>query len=567
MAAKRRHWKEKGGRFWARISVPKNLQAALGKTELIEALGGDLRAADRNHAAAEARLRAQIKQAEDLLERGTAPPAPEIAQRKISAMDHEVAVWNHFNQTLLDDDIKRAAMPTSAEIDIEYERFMQRVEAGEGDPTRDAIGALTLHADYEMKAGARYFDEKIRSRRLAALQSSLASGDTRFIDVAVQQFVEDNKLNIAIGSTEWRELSHRLARAEIQALLMTLGRDAGNFGVQVSDPIVKPPTNPDSCLPPVFIKQLFCDYIAKKQQVGKHRDGGAAWEFQIDSLIKFIGHNDARKLSRRNLSDWRDSLMASGKSPKTVSDKSLAAIHAVLKWAFVEQRLPTNEAAMVRQEVPKKNRSREKGYTTPEALQILKHSIGYQPTKATNPSNRESEHITRAKRWVPLLCAFTGARVSEITQLRKEDIRNEDGRWILRITHEAGSIKSGDYRDVPLHRQILDLGFIEFLNTMKSGPLFHNAQSSERFLAGARATSGRLSEWLQSLGLVPEGVQPSHGWRHRFKTQGRDLGVSDRTLDAIQGHAGKTEGDNYGDATVTARLRVIDALPHYDLGN
>jgi len=92
MAAKRRHWKEKGGRFWARISVPKNLQAALGKTELIEALGGDRRAADRNHAAAEARLRAQIKQAEDLLERGTAPPAPEIAQRKISVMDHEVAV-------------------------------------------------------------------------------------------------------------------------------------------------------------------------------------------------------------------------------------------------------------------------------------------------------------------------------------------------------------------------------------------------------------------------------------------------------------------------------------------
>jgi hypothetical protein len=211
MAAKRRHWKEKGGRFWARISVPKNLQAAIGKTELIEALGGDLRAADRNHAAAVARLQTQIAQAGGLLERGTSPPAPEIAQRQISALDHELAVWNHFNQTLLNDDIKRAAMPTLAEIDAEYERFMQRVEAGEGDPTRDPIGAFNIHADYEMKAGARYFDEKIRSRRLAALQSSLTSGDTRFVDAAVQQFVEDNKLNIAIGSTEWRELSHRLS--------------------------------------------------------------------------------------------------------------------------------------------------------------------------------------------------------------------------------------------------------------------------------------------------------------------------------------------------------------------
>jgi len=335
--------------------------------------------------------------------------------------------------------------------------------------------------------------------------------------------------------------------------------------MQPSDPIVKPPSTPDKTLLPVPLKQLFCDYIETRKAIGKHRDGGANWEYQIDSLIKFLGHSDARKITKRNLLDWRDWLMASGKSAKTVSDKSLAAIKAVLRWAFYNDRLPTNEAETVRQEIPKAVRIRERGYTTPEAVGILRVSINYQPAEATNPANRESAHRTSSKRWVPLLCAFTGARVTEITQLRKEDIRLEQDGWLLRITPEAGSVKTGHYRDVPLHKQIIELGFIDFVASAMSGPLFNGAKSPDKYLSSARVASGKLSEWLRSLKLVPHSVQPSYGWRHRFKTQGRELGMSDRVLDKIQGHPGKTASDSYGDVTVAAKLRVIDTLPNYDL--
>ena len=41
MAAKRLHWKEKGGRFYAGFAVPKALVAVIGKSELLESLGGD----------------------------------------------------------------------------------------------------------------------------------------------------------------------------------------------------------------------------------------------------------------------------------------------------------------------------------------------------------------------------------------------------------------------------------------------------------------------------------------------------------------------------------------------
>ena len=566
MAAKRRHWKEKNGRFWARLAVPVDLRTFFqNRTELIEPLGGDLRIADRNHSAAVARLHARIDEARQLL--SSASPVVETAPtlRELGSEDREDAAWSHYTTSLSAIQQKRAALPTTDEIEAEHDRLMQRLDAGEADVGRNPIGMFNVYSDYELKAGARHFDRNLRTRRLAALRSAIASGETRFVANAVDEYVAAKNLTVERGSREWQELVHVFTRAEAEALQRTIEFDEGFPGGQPTDPLIRPP----SCSPKeadrVPLKKLFDDYIASRQAVGFHRDGGANWEHPIKALTRFLGHSDARKITRLNLIHWRDSLLASGLSAKTVSDKHLAAVCAVLTWAFENARLPTNEAEKVKQDVPKQVRSREAGYVEKEAVLILMASRDYKPAPAVNPANRESAHITAAKRWIPLLCAFTGARVTEMTQLRKEDLRQEGDRWIIRITPEAGSVKSGQYRDVPLHRQVVGLGFIDFVNAAKPGPMFHGAMTAEKYLASARATSGRLSEWLQELNLVPEGVAPNYGWRHRFKTQGRELGMSDRVLDAIQGHPGKGASDGYGDVTIAAKLKIIDALADYEL--
>jgi hypothetical protein len=63
MAGKLRNWKEKGGRFYARLAVPVPLKAIVGKSELLEPLGADRKAAIRAHPAAVARLQTQIMKA------------------------------------------------------------------------------------------------------------------------------------------------------------------------------------------------------------------------------------------------------------------------------------------------------------------------------------------------------------------------------------------------------------------------------------------------------------------------------------------------------------------------
>jgi integrase len=477
------------------------------------------------------------------------------------------AAWEHYEKFLQSIEQKRLSMPTALEIEEEFAKINQRIEDGAVRPDQGIVAHFNINTDYELKAGARYYDRNLRTRRLAALRAALPSENTRLVDQVVRDFVSNSGLDVVPGSQDWQALSQGFMRAEIEALTRSVEFDNGVAGGAPQDPMIRPVIRSERRGAPVSFKALFDDYIKSRQAVGYHRDGGANWLQPIQSFTAYLGHDDARRITREDVIGWRDSLLAGGLKAKTVGDKHLAAVRAVLRWAVDNARLDTDVSEKVKQAVPRKVQSREKGFTDEEAVKVLKSTVSYQPEEVINPSNRESKHISAAKRWVPLLCAFTGARVAEITQLRKEDVRQESNRWVLRITPDAGSVKTGQFRDVPLHRQVIALGFDEFLKSREPGPLFHAAPKTEKYLDHARTTASRLSDWLKKKEIVPPGVPPTHGWRHRFKTVGRELGLSDRVIDAIQGHAGRTAGDNYGDVTLAAKQRAIDALPEYELGD
>jgi integrase len=95
----------------------------------------------------------------------------------------------------------------------------------------------------------------------------------------------------------------------------------------------------------------------------------------------------------------------------------------------------------------------------------------------------------------PMACAFSGARVAEIAQLRKVDVRPDGAIPHIRITPDAGSVKTGQFRDVPLHPQLVQLGLLDFVGAAPDGPLFFNRQAIEKALGTLRSKlrSGSLS--------------------------------------------------------------------------
>ncbi len=518
MAGKVRNMINRAGRFHARLVVPKDLRQIVGKTELRKPLGGEYRQALKMLPGAVAQLQHQIAIAERKAGNQT-----RLAPRYPLAPDQIAA--SHYTQRLaFDDRLRNDPRYPSVGID---DLLVSRL--------RDAI------------AGKANDDE------LAALVGS-----------QIERFRAAGNLDAVLGSNEWRIVARFLCSAELEALARVAERDEGDFSGAPTTPMIVNAQPPQDTLPPVKLSKLWREYVQSRTQAGFMRDNGRRQDPVIESLRKFLRHDDARRITKKEILAWRDKLLET-LSPKTISDVYLSTIRTLLKWAVANDILAENVADTVRQPKPRRQYSRERGFTEAEATKVLKAATTYTAIADENGYIREKSHLVAAKRWAPIICAFSGARVTEITQLRKEDVREVEGRWIIRITPEAGSVKAGGYRDIPLHAQIVKLGVVEFVQSANPGPLFHGGTDPKRYAAKAVRISNQLSEWLRRCDLVPDAVQPNHGWRHRFKTQCRELHISDHVADAIQGHAGRTASDNYGDVTLKTRIDAIDRLPKYDL--
>lgn len=520
MAGAQRYLLNRDGRFFARLVVPKELRKLVGKTELRAPLGPDRRTAMKLLPGAVASLQHQIAQ----VERQTAPAN---ATARYPLAPDQIAASHYAQRLAFDDQMRQSpSYAVAASIPID-DGLVAQLRAG-------VAGRLTDHELVELM-GAR-----------------------------IERYRAAGNLDAAPGSDEWRMIARALCSAELEALARVVERDEGDYSGQPSAPLLVNAIAAGDQPEPVSLAKLWNDYVKSRTTAGFMKDGGRRAQVVIENLRKFLRHNDARKVTKKDLLEWRDHLITT-LAAKTVNDVYLSAIRSMFKWAHENERLPENVAALVKQQKPKRQRSREAGYTDVEAVTVLKASRSYEPKEDEFGRVRETPESVSAKRWVPIICAFTGARVSEITQLRKEDVRQEGERWVIRITPEAGTMKAGHYRDVPLHRQVIAQGFIQFVEQAGQGPLFHNATDPAKFAAKAQRMSNQIADWLRLNEIKPDGVQPSHAWRHRFKTLARDLGADSRVVDGIQGHASRSASDDYGDVSLIAKARVIDALPDYEL--
>ncbi|MDQ6436609.1 hypothetical protein RB623_21375 [Mesorhizobium sp. LHD-90] len=525
MAGKVRNLLNRDGRYFARLVIPKELRPFMdGKTELRKALGSDYRMALKMLPGAVAVLHHDISLGE---------------RRAIDAGERNVTVGRY------------PLAPDQIALRSYQDRLAQDERARNITP---AWAAMSIDDDLVAQL-RRGMAGELRDDELAEL-----------VDHRIERFRQIGNTTAERGTLEWRTLARAICIAEYEALERVAERNEGDYTGTPTHPLIVNAVPPADELPPVSLTGLLTDYISAKRLVGKGRGADKRWTPVFADLRKFIKHDDARRLTDDNLIAWRDERMKT-LAPKTVADVYLASVRTVLSWAVANKRLPSNVAKDVRQEKAKKVRTREPGFTLPEAITILRVASDYRPKVTDNPANNELPQTTAAKRWTPILCAHSGARVSEMTQLRKEDIRKEGDAYVMRVTADAGTVKAGGYRDVPIHQQLIDMGFLDFVDASPTGPLFYRAAKGRDSVKASQMVAGRISKWLQALGVVPEGVQPNHGWRHRFKSVATEIGISDRVADAIQGHAGRTAGDNYGDVTVIARKRAIDRLPTYDLNS
>jgi integrase len=311
----------------------------------------------------------------------------------------------------------------------------------------------------------------------------------------------------------------------------------------------------------VTLRALFDGYVAERDPAPATVK---AWKRQLEAFITYLGHQDAANVMIADVVGWKEHLLTGAGSggrrlsAKTVKDTYLSVIKTIYRWGYDNGKVRFNPAQKVSVLAPRKQVTREKGLNDQEAIAILKATLTGSPPNL-------SEERKLARRWVPWICAYSGARVNEITQLRAEDVYKVRGVWVIRITPEAGSTKTQQARTVAIHPHLLEQGFPAVVEG-KSGPLFYDPGRYRGGSSGnpqAKKVGEYLARWVREIGVTDVKVMPNHGWRHRFKTQARLANMDPEIRDVIQGHSPRTVGEAYGDTFPEVSFREIAKLPAY----
>jgi integrase len=257
---------------------------------------------------------------------------------------------------------------------------------------------------------------------------------------------------------------------------------------------------------------------------------------------------------------WAKGLVNAERSALTVRDVWVIAARTVFGWAVKEKLLTHNPFKDVHVTVPKQKMLRDKAFEEEEVAKILSAALAIQNVE-------RKRHA--ARRWVPWVCAYTGARVGEITQLRDIDVLPNE--CAIRITPEAGTQKGRKAYKVPLHEHLIEQGFLEFAKASGKGPLFYNEAQSPRKTDPTNPSKPRfvktrehLAKWVREIGVTDPNIRPNHAWRHTFKQIGRRY-IPEQILDAITGHAPATVGRGYGAPTLTDMAKALKKFPRYSL--
>ena len=327
---------------------------------------------------------------------------------------------------------------------------------------------------------------------------------------------------------------------------------------------------------PTSLHTKFEEYIAEK---GHIRDKTIrAYRSCFKQFQKLTGANTTNDLSVQVIRQYKIDLtnlphkLPPSATPQTIK-KLIAAgtgktisLHTVnmhtqsissfLKWLFIQQYVDQDFSNLMIsiKNTAKKKASQDRAVFTSEDLTKLFATHEYSATGFRGYSFRY---------WLPLLALYTGARLNELCQLHISDVSIVDNIYILDI-NEDGSKKvktSSSIRQIPLHKQIIALGFDDYLQhviRLKQQQLFP-ALTPNKDLDYSRKVSRFFNEsFKQRQGFMVyagikkhtnQGTKVFHSFRHTFINQWKQQGLDANLIKQLVGHSSNDiTYDRYGKA-------------------
>ena len=136
--------------------------------------------------------------------------------------------------------------------------------------------------------------------------------------------------------------------------------------------------------------------------------------------------------------------------------------------------------------------------------------------------------LSTARPWIMALSMFSGMRQGEICELEAEDVQRQDGVWYFDVTvakSEAG------VRRVPVHSELIRLGFLDYVKAKGSGPLFPGLTRGGPDKKRGHTLAKRFPAYRREKGVERERIA-FHSFRKNF-VRALELAMVDRDRAAL----------------------------------
>ena len=528
--------------WWQRVMIPTDVQAAYGtKTKIIRSLRTEERAEARRLGAL---FLAQCAQEFADKRRQLSPQRLEVITPEFAQ-----AISARIRAAVLSgDDYLRSGAGVSAIQELAALHPLAALRINRTPPPvnpLDGLGRLeasTLAAlnglaegDAAMKLAAR----NLRSILPLVTREALALG-----------FAFDAAAPGARDALEAALKAHRLARADIVA------RDEGS--------VIDTPSLPSQPMQPTKAKTLR-DVFARWKLSGDKPKSADSMQAMERALRRFEGQHPTLTLQdlTRELGDrYRSYLRDECGTPKTARDQ-LVAIKSLLKYAHrdLEWTIRHTWAGL---DIEAKTTNKRRPVRSAEIQKLFGTALH---TAYDLPTASNGGHD--AAYWIPLLGAYTGARLGELCQLRTCDVRWDGVIPVLDITDdgEHQKVKSGaGKRSIPLHSALLRLGFMEYVKAMGAAG---NDSLWPALPLRKEKPGDYFGRWFlgyrKALGMHGTGQPTFHYFRHTVRPMMR--GFSENMKDKITGHesGGSVGTVVYDHFLISELLPAVEAIRYEGL--
>lgn len=256
------------------------------------------------------------------------------------------------------------------------------------------------------------------------------------------------------------------------------------------------------------------------------KDGAKKYRLYAASFAAFRKSEDATDVTAEQADDWKRALQATGRLKNRTVVHYIQGLETIIEWGRKQ-----SLGKLYAQGNPVKVVER------PQYQELPPDVFTFTRDEAVAVLLAARAEALPHLRWASWLCAYSGARISEIAQLSADNFFQVEGWWFYRLTTMGKkSLKNASSeRRVPLHRALIAEGFLDYVDT-KSG--------TERLFI--KSTQATVAKWVKTGPKITRAhLKPNHGWRHLFEDMA-GIRMGDDAKAYVTGRAKGRSQEKYG---------------------